>query len=93
MKKEQPNGMPQQCIDTGEALVQAYGYDNAIKNIEDNVKTLRTVHDIMKEHAPEQIEERLKIALMSDFWDQTLQSLEVPKTLPRSFMAGLNPNG
>lgn len=72
MSKTQPQGMPSQCIDTGEALLKVYGKEKTVKFIQGNIDSLKEAYGLLPK---DQVTLRLKLALQSDFWAQTLESI------------------
>jgi len=70
---KQPIGMPSQCEATAKAFVKAYGKDEAVRQIENNIIGLSNAHRCIDK---EMTATRLSIAFQSGFWNQVLQSIK-----------------
>ncbi len=66
-------GLPQQCIDTGKALKDAYGRDRALIFIQGNIDSLSEAYEQIRR---KDTQLKLRIALQVDFWAQVLDSTE-----------------
>jgi len=72
---KQPIGMPSQCEATAKAFVKAYGKDEAVRQINDNMNSINEILTLLPRHISS-LKLRLNLALQSDFWSQVLQSIK-----------------
>ncbi len=64
---------PDHIIKMGQSLVDAYGLEIALKNVNDNIKALAVSIEFMKEHSKDK-GATLNLAYQSDFWTQVKQT-------------------
>jgi len=70
---KQPIGMPSQCEATAKAFVKAYGKDEAVKQINNNILGLKSAYGHI---SIAYTATKISIACQSDFWSQVLQSIK-----------------
>lgn len=71
MKKEQL-GMPIQCIQTKQALVDVYGEERALKLIDKNIDSLSEAFKLIPKT---NLTLRMNISVQADFWSQTKEAV------------------